>query len=179
MNTECYFLNMFFLLSTLSFSLTLSLSVSPSPSPSLRFLFFIELTYFWTVYSVLHIHFRTRILLHGIRARGLKSSTTERKAYDKDRVELFFLFYDKTWIEEWEAHYWMRSSWGATTHLGRTRCTSTCLAMATGVMSKELMIQHPIWHTKTFRLGSNSESSGSRGSHGGIGSQQEKVASEC
>ena len=57
----------------------------------------------------------------------------------------------KEWTEEWLARFRLRSSRKAIAHHGRTRCTSTCTSMATGVMSMERMMQHPNRHTKTSR----------------------------
>ena len=57
--------------------------------------------------------------------------------------------------EAWLARFRRRSSTEITTHVGLTRCTSTCSGTVTGAMSTQLMTQHPNRHTEISQRGNN------------------------
>ena len=63
---------------------------------------------------------------NGIRARGLEESSTVDKSF-QHRNEKVIPEQTRKLTEEWEACSRWRSLTEATTRLGHTRCTSTCL----------------------------------------------------
>ena len=108
------------------------------------------------VFPVWYSMFRiasARHISHGIIARGLRTSTTDLSLKRKNPILGWRTEgrrkRKKKWIKEWLARLQLRSSTKATTHHGRTRCTSTCSGMDTGAMSTDQMTQHPIRHTET------------------------------
>ena len=95
--------------------------------------------------------FRTLFLLHGIRARGLRTFAT-----DIAWKENLQLKNRKNWMDRGMASSLPTEKLNkTTTHLGLTRCTSTCSGMVTRAMSMEQMTQHPNRHTEISRHWNN------------------------
>ena len=71
-------------------SIYLSISISIFVFPE-----FTKLSYFRTVYSVFMHTLPHTYSLHGIRARGLKSSAADKKSLRQNRVEVVLCFFSR------------------------------------------------------------------------------------